>query len=66
MVAFGLGTVPALTVFPALLRRLAARGIWYRRIVAGLVLAAGLWSIGMRARMAPPQPGEPAAHSHHR
>lgn len=49
MAAFGLGTVPALTLFPELFRRIAARGRWHRRAVAALVLAAGLWSIGTRS-----------------
>jgi uncharacterized protein len=49
MLAFGLGTAPALTLFPGLVRRLAARSLWHRRAVAALVVAAGLSSIGLRA-----------------
>ena len=48
MVAFGAGTVPALVLFPTALRALAARGVWQRRAVGVLVLAAGLYAIGMR------------------
>jgi uncharacterized protein len=57
MLAFGLGTIPALTLFPSVFRRLAARGLWQRRAVAVLVLAAGLGSIGTRAFL-------PDAHLH--
>jgi uncharacterized protein len=49
MLAFGLGTAPALTLFPGLVRRLAARSLWHRRAVAALVLAAGLGSIAARS-----------------
>jgi sulfite exporter TauE/SafE len=48
MLAFGAGTVPALSLLSVGLRRLLVRGIWVRRVVAVLVLAAGVWSIGMR------------------
>ncbi len=51
MVAFGAGTVPALTLLSAGVRRFAAKGVWQRRLLAGLVLLAGLWSIGMRMAM---------------
>lgn len=46
--AFGLGTVPALATLSGLVHRLATSGIWARRALAVLVLAAGLWSLGMR------------------
>ena len=49
MVSFGLGTVPALSVLSVGVRRFAARGVWQRRALATLVLAAGIWSIGRRA-----------------
>lgn len=49
MVLFGLGTVPALSVLSVGVRRFAARGIWQRRALATLVLAAGIWSIARRA-----------------
>jgi sulfite exporter TauE/SafE len=48
MLAFGLGTVPGLALLATALQRLAARGLWQRRALAALVLAAGLWSIGTR------------------
>lgn len=66
MVAFGLGTVPALTLLPAALRRFAARGIWHRRAIAAAVLAAGLWSVGARSGLspAPPPASRPSAAVH--
>jgi uncharacterized protein len=71
MLGFGLGTVPALTLFPGFVRRLAARGVWQRRAVATLVLAAGLWSVSTRVQLpATPAhagaetPGAPAQHHH--
>ena len=48
MVAFGLGTVPGLSVLALGMRRFAARGIWQRRALAALMLAVGAWSIGSR------------------
>lgn len=63
MVAFGAGTVPALTLFPALFGRLARRGIWHRRAIAALVLLAGLSSIGLRALGTASGHGAHAAHS---
>lgn len=70
MVAFGLGNVPALTLLSAGVQRFAARGVWQRRALATLVLAAGVWSIARRPEGMPlPAPGDapPAAHSssHH-
>jgi len=59
MVAFGAGTVPALSLLSVGLRQLLARGIWVRRAVAVLVLAAGVWSIGMR------DPERARVHMHH-
>lgn len=49
MIAFGIGTVPALAFLSGVVHKLATRGIWPRRILAALILAAGLWSLGMRA-----------------
>jgi len=49
MVAFGLGTVPALAAVAAGLHRFLAGGRNRRRLLAAGVLVAGLWSIGMRA-----------------
>ncbi|UCD24267.1 MAG: sulfite exporter TauE/SafE family protein [Gemmatimonadota bacterium] len=48
MVAFGLGTVPTLSVIALGVRRIVARDIRVRRLVAAGVLVAGLWSIGLR------------------
>ena len=48
MVAFGVGTVPALSAVALGLRKVAMKNIWIRRGLAAGVLLAGLWSIGMR------------------
>jgi uncharacterized protein len=48
MLAFGAATVPGLTVLSIGVQRLAARSLWTRRAVAALVLALGLWSVGLR------------------
>jgi len=58
MVAFGAGTVPALALLTVAVRRLVLRGVWMRRLLALLVLAAGLGSVGMRLLR------RPAAHGH--
>jgi sulfite exporter TauE/SafE len=49
MLAFGAGTLPALSLAAVGLRRVTPASLTARRVVATLVLAAGLWSIGMRA-----------------
>jgi uncharacterized protein len=49
MVAFGTGTVPALTLAAAGLRRVLMTSLWRRRLFASLVLATGLWTIWTRA-----------------
>jgi hypothetical protein len=68
MAVFGLGTTPLLSAVALGLRRAVARDIRVRRLVAAAVLAASLWSIGMRQgvlggghRM---QHGTPAEHQH--
>lgn len=48
MVAFGIGTVPTLSIVALGVQRLVARDIRVRRLIAAGVLAAGLWSIGLR------------------
>ena len=58
MVAFGLGTVPALALLTVTVRRLALRGVWVRRVLALLVLAVGLGSVGMRLLR------QPSLHGH--
>lgn len=68
MVMFGLGTVPALSLLSVGVRKFAARGIWHRRAIATLVLAAGIWSIARRADgpHASHSPASPAgAHQMH-
>jgi sulfite exporter TauE/SafE len=64
MVAFGLGTVPALSLLSVGVQRFAARGAWHRRAIATLVLAAGLWSIGRRVER--PVPSDTPAAVQHR
>jgi sulfite exporter TauE/SafE len=51
MVCFGLGTVPLLSAIALGVRRIVARDIRVRRLVAVGVLMAGLWSIGLRQGM---------------
>jgi sulfite exporter TauE/SafE len=58
MVAFGAGTVPALSFAALGLRRLVMTSLWRRRVFAVLVLAAGAWAIWTRAR------GAAGAHHH--
>jgi hypothetical protein len=53
MAAFGLGTVPALAAFALGVRRLAAERPWTRRVLAVLVLVAGLWIVFQRQGMKP-------------
>lgn len=60
LLAFGIGTVPALALLAVAVRTLALRSVWSRRAMAVLVLAAGLLSVGMRLR-----PGAGRGHMHH-
>lgn len=48
MVVFGLGTVPLLSTVAIGLRRLVARDLRVRRLLAAAVLTASLWSVAMR------------------
>ena len=57
MLVFGLGTLPALIAAAAGLRKVIDRGPWTRRIVAAVVLIAGLWALSWRG-----VPGEPSCH----
>ncbi len=50
MVAFGLGTVPALATLSVALQRVLRSGIWARRTVAATIFVVGLWTIAMRVR----------------
>jgi sulfite exporter TauE/SafE len=68
MIAFGLGTTPLLSAVALGVRRVVARDIRVRRLLAAAVLAASLWSVGMRQgvlggghRM---QHDTPAEHQH--
>ena len=49
MIAFGAGTLPALSVAALGLRRLVMTSMWRRRVLAALVLATGAWAIWTRA-----------------
>jgi sulfite exporter TauE/SafE len=60
MLAFGLGTVPALSLAALGLRRLVLASLWRRRLFACLILASGLWTIWTRAIT----PVEPGMHHH--
>jgi sulfite exporter TauE/SafE len=53
MAAFGLATVPALAALGLGVRRLAGRRPWSRRVLAVLVLVAGLWVVFQRQGMTP-------------
>lgn len=59
MLAFGLGTLPALTAAALGLRRVILSTLWRRRLFAALILVTGLWMIGLRVR-----PGAQSVHSH--
>jgi sulfite exporter TauE/SafE len=60
MLAFGLGTVPALATLSAVIQRILRRGLWPRRILALLVLASGLWAVAQRL----PERGSSGVHAH--
>ena len=61
MVAFGLGTVPALAAATHGLRELVARRPAARKVLALAVLCAGVWSVASRrALVPPPEPAEAA------
>ncbi len=49
MLAFGVGTVPALTFAAVGVRRLVMTSLWRRRVFALLILTTGLWTIWKRA-----------------
>ena len=49
MLAFGGGTLPALSFTALGLRRLVLATLWRRRLFTALVLATGLWTIWTRA-----------------
>jgi len=53
MAAFGLGTAPALAALGLGVRRFAGDRPWSRRILAALVLVAGLWVVFQRQGMTP-------------
>jgi sulfite exporter TauE/SafE len=63
MFAFGIGTLPALSVAAVGLRRFTPASLTARRVLAALVLAAGLWSITLRMGwLGGPHQEAPAAH----
>jgi uncharacterized protein len=54
MTAFGLGTVPLLSLSAVGLRRLVMRSLWRRRAFALLVFGTGCWTIWARVALANP------------
>ncbi len=60
MLAFGVGTLPALSLAAYGLRRLVLGSLWRRRLVAALILSTGLWTIWNRVHRA-----EHPVHQHH-
>lgn len=68
MLAFGAGTVPALSVAAVGLHRVTGRSLAARRWLAAAVLVAGLWAIAARAGLwghtHVPGPGSPPGHGH--
>ncbi len=62
MLAFGTGTLPALSAAAFGLRHLLARSLGIRRLFALLVRVAGLWTLGYRAGRAMAQPHHPPSH----
>lgn len=63
MVAFGLGTLPALALLTAGVRRLTLRSLGARRVLAAFVLVLGLYSVAMRYPGA--EPGGGHTHASH-
>lgn len=61
MLAFGLGTLPALTAAALGLRRIILSSLWRRRVFAALILVTGLWMIAARAGRAA-SPHHPQEH----
>lgn len=67
MLAFGVGTLPALSVAALGLRRVIMTSLWRRRLFAVLLLAVGLRTVWMRASHAgqvPPHLHDAPASSH--
>ncbi len=62
MLAFGLGTTPALLVVTRSARRLVVRDLRLRRALAAAVLVAGLTAIGLRYGLTPEHAGAHSAH----
>ena len=60
MLAFGAGTVPALSAAALGLRRVVMGSLWRRRLFALLVLSAGGWGIWSRAKA----PADGGDHRH--
>ena len=59
MLAFGIGTLPALTLATLGLRRIITGSLWRRRLFAALILTVGVWAIWTRAN------GPPQGTQHH-
>ncbi len=66
MLAFGLGTVPALSFAVAGLRRLSSGSLARRRVLGAAILAIGLFTLASRADLSPAAvPGETDATAQH-
>ncbi|MEQ9570430.1 MAG: sulfite exporter TauE/SafE family protein [Longimicrobiales bacterium] len=65
MVAFGLGTVPALAAMTVGARRLVFRDLRFRRVLAAGVLVLGLVSVGMRQGLLPRPGMDHGGHAEH-
>ncbi len=61
MLAFGAGTLPALSLAALGLRRVLLGSLWRRRAFAVLVLGVGLWTIWNRSALG----GGRTTHQHH-
>lgn len=62
MSVFWAGTIPLLAGLAGGVQRLAARGPWARRSLAGLVFVSGMWSIAHRFPDADAGDSPPACH----
>lgn len=65
MLTFGLGTIPALSLAGAGVRRLAGRSIWARRGLALLVFLCGAGAIFWRSPILSSAEGTPPCHATH-
>lgn len=64
MLAFGAGTIPALSALAVGFRRVLPRSLAARRAVAALVFVAGAWAVGARYGLTPGHRHLPGTESH--